>query len=399
MRVSLQAVLTAQASLRGNEAHQYVDSQVDHRIHAQLFDHKCLHAVTLCFLLQAGSPGTHANSNSAVASANVYPPGPVAGTHGGSSSVGGFNHDPHGPLADETISLNSSSHSVGASRAALAGSSFADSEASAERHNGLDVHSSAHDYNSLGPSGATPAYETETGNFKRGIQVSSTPILGGEGTCTVQPLSHDSPLTQQQQHIPAAVVPKQNQGQYTPATAVSQFSQGHTPAAAPSVASQGQYMATHGHQGGRTAPAVAPSDIAQRQAPVSGLANGSQNQEQYTPALAASGMSHAGAVPAAAASYSSYDSSESPHGSRQMDDSSGIGIGRSPAANDALQRGRAEAANSSLQHERSLRSFYSSGVPYCLLDKHILKAKCNPAMSMLSKMCATHYVLIECTSR
>ena len=148
-------------------------------------------------------------------------------------------------------------------------------------------------------------------------------------------------------------------------------------------------MAPDGVQGGQAAPAVATSDIAQRQAPVSGPANGSQNQEQYTPAIPASGMSHVGAVPAAAASYSSYDSSESPQGSRQVDDSSSIGIGRSPAGNDALQRGRAEAANSGLQDERSLRSFYSSGIPYCLLDRHILEANCSDAMSMLSKAYAT----------
>ena len=346
--------------------------------------------------MQAVSPGTHANSNSAVASTNVYPPGPVAGTHGGSSSVGGFSHEPHGHLADE-ISLNSSSHSVGASRAALAGSSFADSEASSDRHHRLDIHSSAHDYNPLGPSGAAPAFETGMGSFKRGIQVSSTPILGGEGTYTVQPLSHGTPLAQQQQHVPV-VVPNQNPGQYAPVTAASQFSQGHTPAAAPSEGSQGHYMAAHGHQGGQVAPTAATLDIAQRQAPISGLANSGQNQEQYTPAIAASGMSRPGAVPAAAASYSSYDSSESPHGSRQMDHSSAIGIGRSPAGNDALQRGQTEAADSGLQDERSLRSFYSSGIPDCWLDAHILKANCSNAMSMLAKTCAIHCLLFECKS-
>ena len=342
-----------------------------------------------CLLpVQAVAPGTHANSNSAVASTDVYPHGPVAGAHGEFSSVGGFSHDPQGPLADETISLNSSSHSVGASRAALAGSSFADSEASTDRHHKLDIHSSAHDYTSLGPSGAAPAYETGMGGFKRGIQVSSTPILGGEGTYTVQPLSHDTPLTQQQQHAPAAVGPNQNQGQYAPATAAAQLSQGHTPAAAPSQHRQGQYLATHGHQGEQVAPAVVTADIAESQAP--GAAHGSQNQEHYTPAIGVSGMSHPGAVSAVAASYSSYDSSESPHGSRQMENSSAIGIGHSSAGEDALQRGRAEAANGGLQHERSLRSFYSSGSPYCWLDQRNLKANCSNAMSMRSKKnCST----------
>ena len=45
-----QAVLTAQASLRGNEDHQYVDSQVVYLIQTQLFDGKCQPIMTLCFL-------------------------------------------------------------------------------------------------------------------------------------------------------------------------------------------------------------------------------------------------------------------------------------------------------------------------------------------------------------
>lgn len=326
----------------------------------------------------------------------------MAGTHGASSSVGGFSHDPHGPLADETISLNSSSHSVGASRAALAGSSFADSEPSTDGHHRLDIHSSAQDYNSLGPSRAAPTHDSVVGSFKRGVQVSSMPILGGEGTYTVQPLSRGAPLAQQQQHIPSAVAPNQVRGQYAPATAAaaSQFSQGYTPAAAPAEGSQGQYMpagATCGYHDRQFEPAVA-SDKTQRQAPVSGPADGSQSQEQYTPAIAVAGMSHAGAAPAAAASYSSYDSSESPHESRQVNDTCAIGFGRAPAGNDALQRGRAEAANGGLQDERSLRSFYSSGASSCWPVKQILPASCSPLKCMLSIICATHHVLFECVS-
>ena len=308
-----------------------------------------------------------------MASTNTYPPGPLGGTQGDPNSAAGFSQSPHGPLADETISLSSSPHSVGASRAALAGSSFADSEASADRHHKLDLHSSAHDPSSWGGAGVGPAYEAGVGGYRPGVQVSSTPILGGEGTYTVQPLSHGSAHTQQQQHMPAAVAPtNQVQGQHSPARSASQFRQGYTPAAAPFEGSQAQYLPAGGppygqHQGGHMQPAVATSDITQR--PASGMtqrpADGSHNQEQYTPAMPASGMSHAWESPAAAASYSSFDSTESPPESRHMEDSSAIRVVRSPAGNDALQTGRAETANSGLQHERSLRSFYSSGIASC----------------------------------
>lgn len=336
--------------------------------------------------MQAVPPGTHASSNSAMPSTNGYSPGPMAGTYGDPSSAAGFSQSPHGPLADETISLSSSPHSVGASRAALAGSSFADSEVSADRHHKLDLHSSAYDHSSRGGAVAGPAYEAGVGGFRPGVQVSSTPILGGEGTYTVQPLSHGSAHTQQQQqHMPAVVAPNQVQGQHSPARSASQFRQGYTPAAAPSEGSQGQYLpagALYGqHQGGQLQPAMVPSDMTQRQA--SGMtqrqasgpeqADGSQNQEQYTPAITASGMSHAWAAPAAAASYSSFDSTESPPESGRMDHSSAIGVTRSPGGNDALQTGRAEAANSGLHHERSLRSFYSSGIAPCWPVRHIIR--------------------------
>lgn len=229
--------------------------------------------------VQAVPAGTHASST--VSSTNTYPPGPVAGTQGPYSAEG-ITEDPHGALADETISLDSASHSVGASRAALAGSSFADSEASADRqsYHGLDIHGSAYDYGSQGASGAAPAPEAGVGSFRPGVQVSSTPILGGEGTYTVQPLSYASPSTRQQQHVPAA---------------------------------------------------VASNPVLEQNAP------------------------------AAAASYSSLNSSRGVPEAMQAGDSSAIEVGRSSAASEALQRGRAEAANSGLQDERSLRSFFSSG--------------------------------------
>lgn len=175
--------------------------------------------------VQAVPAGNHASNNSTVSSTNTYPPGPVAGTQGPYSAEG-VSQDPHGALADETISLDSASHSVGASRAALAGSSFADSEASAERqsYHGLDIHGSAYDYGSQGASGAAPAPETGVGSFRTGVQVSSTPILGGEGTYTVQPLSYVSAPTQQQQHVPAAVASNQVLGQDAATAAASHSS-------------------------------------------------------------------------------------------------------------------------------------------------------------------------------
>ena len=232
-------------------------------------------------VMQAVPAGTYASNNSSVSSTNTYPAGPAAGTQGASSAAG-VSQDPHGALADETISLDSASHSVGASRAALAGSSFADSEASADRqsYHGLDIHGSAYDYGSQGASGAAPAPEVGVGSFRPGVQVSSTPILGSEGTYTVQPLSYTSPPAQQQQHTPAVVASTQALGQ-----------------------------------------------------------NGT----------------------AAAASYSSLNSSKGVAEARHVEDSSAIEVGRSSGAGEALQRGRAEAANSGLQDERSLRSFFSSG--------------------------------------
>ena len=360
----LQAVLTAQASFRPDEGNHHVESQVRPAATCMCSMQWMLAFHDSLLVVQLVSSGPHAsNGNDAAPSTSAYPPGALAGTHVGPSSAGGFSQDPHGALADETISLGSASHSVGASRAALAGSSFADSEVSAERHphHGLDMHSSAHDYSALETSGAAPAYEGGVG--KSGVQVSSTPILGGEGTYTVQPLLYASSATQQEPRIPAAIASDQIQGQYAPAAAASHFSQGYTPSATPSDGSQGQYMPTGAAQGQyreQVAPAVAASDPTQRQghqALVTAQANGSQNQEQYTPAIAACDFSHGHA-----ASYSSYNSSEGLPESRQVDDSSAIGVGRSSAGTDALQRGRAEAADSGLQDERSLRSFYSSGI-------------------------------------
>ena len=48
--MNLQAVLTAQASLKGNGDHQYVDSQVDHLIQMRLLNGKWQPTITLCFL-------------------------------------------------------------------------------------------------------------------------------------------------------------------------------------------------------------------------------------------------------------------------------------------------------------------------------------------------------------
>ena len=117
----------------------------------------------------------------------------------------GYTHTRHAALADEAISLDSLSYgSMGANRA-LAGSSFADSEASAGRDSTgyADAYASGSPYgysNGLGASSLAAAMPMTTGT---GAQLSSKPILGGEGTYTVQPLSNPQQLPQQQ-YAPAA---------------------------------------------------------------------------------------------------------------------------------------------------------------------------------------------------
>lgn len=361
----MQAVLTAQASLRQDEGNQYVDSQVSCCSHAKSIQWPSLTHSLLA--VQAVPPGAYAGNNSTVSGTNVYPPVPVTGTQG-PSSAGGVSQDPHGALRDETISLDSAAHSMGASRAALAGSSFADSEVSTDRqsYRGLDIHGSAYDYGSQGAAGAAPAFEAHGGSFSPGVQVSSTPILGGEGTYTVQPLSYASRPTQQQQHAPAPAASNQTQGPNALAAAASQFSQEHTRVGTPYDMPAGNF---HSHQQGQFPSAQA-----------------------CAPAMAASGSSYAQAAPAAAASYSSLNSSKGLSEARQVDDSSSIEIGRSPGGFEALQRGRAEAANSGLQDERSLRSFFSSGIPSRQHARHVVQA--ISTWSGLTS-CATHCKFTE----
>lgn len=156
----------------------------------------------------------------------------TANVNGTAGSTGAYSHNPHAAMADETISLDSPSHSIGASRAALAGSSFADSDISAE-HRAAAFHDTDLPDSSQGHStantgfasssqappaaanaalqitgaGMTGIYSTSrngtssvqpiTGNSISGVQLSSKPILGGEGTFTAQP------MTQPRQYAPA----------------------------------------------------------------------------------------------------------------------------------------------------------------------------------------------------
>lgn len=148
----------------------------------------------------------------------------TANVNGTAGSTGAYSHNPHAAMADETISLDSPSHSIGASRAALAGSSFADSDISAE-HRAAGFHepdlldspqgygtvntgfasssqapataanaasrmtgdgmTGIHPTSRYGTSGVQPI----TGNGISGVQLSSKPILGGEGTLTTQPVT------------------------------------------------------------------------------------------------------------------------------------------------------------------------------------------------------------------
>ena len=155
----------------------------------------------------------------------------TANVNGTAGSTGAYSHNPHAAMADETISLDSPSHSIGASRAALAGSSFADSDISAE-HRGAAFHDTDLLDSSQGHStantafasssqappaasaaswitgdGMTGAHSTSrngtssiqpiTGDSISGVQLSSKPILGGESTFTAQP------VTQPWQHATA----------------------------------------------------------------------------------------------------------------------------------------------------------------------------------------------------
>ena len=301
--------------------------------------------------------GTQLGSNSAVASTDVYAPGPVSqhvsGLNEAPSSGGVYSQDPHGALADETISVDSAPHSIGANRAVLAGSSFADSDVSADRqaYFGTDAHDTAHDYSRLGTSTATTADGGGMTSYRPRVQLSSTPILGGEGTFGAQPLAYASPPAQQQQPTPAAVNSHLSQEQSPLTAPPSNSSQGlYGPSVAPSsVQNQGRHLPA----GAQPAPAAAPSDFSHQQqqyAPATALSDLQQPQGLYAPSDSSQGQN-------APASYSRLGQS----GSRQMAGSSAIGIGRSSEGSDALQKGRAEYADSGLQDERSLRSFFSSG--------------------------------------
>ena len=147
----------------------------------------------------------------------------TANVNGTAGSTGAYSHNPHAAMADETISLDSPSHSIGASRAALAGSSFADSDISAEHQaaafHDTDLLDSSQGYSTANTGFATslqapaaanaalrttgdgmtgthstsrygpPSIQPITGNSISGVQLSSKPILGGEGTFTAQPVT------------------------------------------------------------------------------------------------------------------------------------------------------------------------------------------------------------------
>ncbi len=164
--------------------------------------------------LQANGPmGGYTSSSMLQDTANV---------NGTAGSTGAYSHNPHAAMADETISLDSPSHSIGASRAALAGSSFADSDISAEHRaaafhdtdllDSSQGHSTANTgfaSSSQAPAaytasriigdGMTGTHSTSrngtssiqpiTGNSIFRVQLSSKPILGGEGTFTAPPVT------------------------------------------------------------------------------------------------------------------------------------------------------------------------------------------------------------------
>ena len=163
----------------------------------------------------------------------------TANVNGTAGSTGGYSHNPHAAMADETISLDSPSHSIGASRAALAGSSFADSEISADHQavgfQGVDATDSPQGYKGVlgnssglaeaptalpvtgnGLSGygvssraaASEATPPVTGNCLSGVRLSTKPILGGEGTFTVQPVTNS-----QHQSAPATAASGSRQGE------------------------------------------------------------------------------------------------------------------------------------------------------------------------------------------
>ena len=339
-------------------------------------------------------PGTQSGSTSAIASTAVYAPGPtsphVTSFHDAPSSRADYSQDPHSALADETISVGSASHSGGAGRAVLAGSSFADSDVSADRqpYFGEDMQDGTHEYNQHETTAAGPAGVDGLSSYSRldtsvpgpasvddgpstyrpRVQLSSTPILGGVGTVSVQPHTYAAPVAQHQQGIPADVAQSASR-QYTPTAAASRSSQGaYAPAVAPSSVSQGHYKAsgTASTSPQRAPlPAATPSDLSQRQPQAQGqrsvapaLSDYPQYQEQPAPAAAASDSTHSLTAPAAAATHSSQVQS----GSQQADNNGVIGVSHASSSRpSALERGRAEAANAGLQDERSLRSFFSSG--------------------------------------
>ncbi|DBB00997.1 TPA: hypothetical protein ACH3X1_000902 [Trebouxia sp. C0004] len=200
----MQAVLSAQASFKQDDGagHAGQTSQVPVQIATPQ--------------LQANGPtGGYTSAPMLQDTANV---------DGTAGSTGAYSHNPHAAMADETISLDSPSHSIGASRAALAGSSFADSDISAEHraagfhepdlldspqgygtantgfasssqapataanaasHIAGDSMAGTHPTSRHGTSSAQPI----TGNSIYGIQLSSKPILGGEGTFSTQPVT------------------------------------------------------------------------------------------------------------------------------------------------------------------------------------------------------------------
>ncbi len=132
----------------------------------------------------------------------------AAGANGTASSTGAYAPNTHAALADETLSLDSASHSIGASRAALAGSSFADSDISAERNNTAFIDADATDsprgFTDVTAGSTSAAVASQPGTNAtgvHGVQLSNKPILGGEGTFTVQP------MTSSQQQQTSATMP------------------------------------------------------------------------------------------------------------------------------------------------------------------------------------------------
>lgn len=235
----MQAVLSAQASFKQDDGTGYAGqtSQVASST-TSLHSSLCLYPASLVTYMscadwlknmlqdpvQLAAPQLQANGPM-----GGYTSAPMlqdtANVNGTAGSTGAYSHNPHAAMADETISLDSPSHSIGASRAALAGSSFADSDISAEHRSAgfheTDLLDSPQGYGTANtgfpsslqaPAAAanaashttgdgmtgihptsrhgTSSVQPITGNSISGVQLSSKPILGGEGTFTTQPVTH-----------------------------------------------------------------------------------------------------------------------------------------------------------------------------------------------------------------